>query len=123
MAHSNRQKLRDARGGLTRNQQRKSQKMNQSSGQSNRLQDTINWLAANEEKKRAKTVTNTEVKVIKFSKHKKVIARRKRVIERLEHQLATDGQPLKYYKENNSPSYAKSVERIKEEIRVLRNRT
>ena len=112
MAHSNRASIKASRGGMTKNQHRKAQKTSNSAGQSNRLQQTIRWMEENEEKKRIKTVnTKKENKVVKFPRNVRTVARRMRVIERLENQLETK----KNLSEDNTI-------RINTELKTLRNR-
>lgn len=124
MAHSNRQKLKESRGGLTRNQHRKAQKAGRASGQSARLQETIAWIAKQEEKRRmgAGTTVSTTTKAVKFSKNVKANERRKSTLLRLKEQLRTNGRPLAHYKENDEVMYNKAVERINKEIAILQKR-
>ncbi len=110
MAHSNRKKLRDARGGLTRNQQRKVRQAS-TSGASTRLAETIKWMEQNAEKKRLVATPNVkEVKVIKYAKNKRAVIRRQRALGRLEQRLL------------NGVEDANVVVRIKNEIQTLKNK-
>lgn len=124
MAHSNRKKLREARGGLTRNQLRKQKNQQNSGGQSNRLQETIRWIESNEEKRRQKpTAASTPVKAIIYSKHKRVIIRRKGALNRLEIQLGKGMKPGKRPVRGIDITLDdKDITRIKTEIKTLKAR-
>lgn len=112
MAHSNRKKLREARGGLTRNQLRKNKQSGNAGNQSSRLADTIKWMEQNAEKKRqGDTPTAKTVKVVTFSRSKRAIIRRAGALNRLETSLL-----------NNKELKDEDVTRIKKEIQVLKNR-
>lgn len=113
MAHSNRKKLRDARGGLTRNQLRKTKQASNSATQSSRFAETVKWMEANEEKRRLGTVTPAAktAKIKSFSKSKRAVIRRVGALNRLETSLL-----------NNKELDDKSVTRIKKEIQTLKNR-
>ena len=124
MAHSNRKKLKDSRGGLTKNQTRKSKSQSQNNGgSSSRLQEVTKWMEERETKKLEKeTVTTSEVKKFRYAKSRKVINRRKSVIERLQTQLTDNSHPLLFYKNNYPETYDKQVARIKTELLKLKSR-
>ena len=87
MAHSNRQKLRDARGGKTRNQARKAQQQSNSSS-SDRMANTLKWMADNEEKRKqaaeGKGAPKTEAKTVRYEKSENATIRRKSALLRKE---------------------------------------
>lgn len=125
MAHSNRSKIKAGRGGLTKNQLRKSQKSSNYSTQINRLSEVIAWQNEREEKKKlleeSKSKNDSkEIKIKKFPKTKKVISRRKLSIRRLEYQLVTKvkkdktGKPI--------PLESQDIKRIQNEISILKKR-
>lgn len=124
MAHSNRKSLRQARGGMTKNQMRKSRNLSKASmSSSDRMQQTVRWMEQNEEKARIKDKEQTSDKQAKktvyYAKSSGAVRRRKATLKRLENQLVTDGHPLKAYKETNMDSYNSCVTRIKKEIQTL----
>lgn len=125
MAHSNRAKIKAGRGGLTKNQLRKSQKVSSQSKQINRLSEVIAWQNEREEKKRLLEESKSkdrskEIKIKKFPKTKKVISRRQLTIKRLEHQLVAkvkkdkSGKPI--------PLETQDIKRIQNEINTLKKR-
>lgn len=126
MAHSSRQKLKDSRGGLTKNQLRKKQSTGGSSAQSTRLQDTIRWIEQNEEKKRVKTsTTKVEAKVLSYTKSVGANNRRKSALKRLENQLNV--VKAKQSKEtflvmDMVPLTEEDSKRIQKEIGILKSR-
>jgi hypothetical protein len=127
MAHSNRQKIRDARGGLTRNQARKAQ-TGGSSAQSTRLQETVNWLNKLEESKRVKSDVKVQA-VINYPKDKRTIQRRVKVINRLENQLKSGFKTEKGTAKltavttgNDIPLTESDTKRIQKELLTLKSR-
>ena len=123
MAHSNRKKLKDARGGLTKNQARKIKNQSKSSYASERLATVTKWMEENEQRKGQKSSVKSEEKVVHYSRHKRVIERRKRALKRLEFHLAFI---LNGIKEEGDPklipSMQVSVPRIQKEINTLKSR-
>lgn len=118
MAHSNRKKLREARGGLTRNQQRKAKKAQNSAGQSNRLAETVKWVAFNEEQRRLgvkkEEKTGTGPKVKKFNRQSRAVERRKGALKRLEFRFQIRDEAMKLTQAQ--------LDRIQKEMATLKAR-
>lgn len=130
MAHSNRQKLKEGRGGLTRNQARKAQKTTNVSKQNDRLRAVIAWQEENARKKLEKDSPKEQVsKAAIFSKDRRTVKRRKGVIERLEQQLkfgtkTEKGDALRKATVglDQIPLTESDVKRITKELSTLKNR-
>ena len=141
MAHSNRQKLRDARGGMTKNQARKQKAGSGGTSQTNRLHETIKWMESIEEKKRLeelnkkksskkKAAESTEpAKVVKYAKDKKSKERRKAALDRLIAQLKIGTKLVLIPNEDTGVSEMANInlteadiKRMKAEMKVLESR-
>jgi len=130
MAHSNRAKIKASRGGLTRNQARKAQKSANVSKQNDRLREVIAWQEENVRKKLEKDSPKEQTtKSDVFSKDKRTIRRRKKVIERLEDQLKSGtktekGDALRKATVglDQIPLTEQDVKRITKELSTLKNR-
>lgn len=129
MAHSNRKRLKDSRGGMTRNQARKARNSAKAGmSQSQRLQSVIKWMEDNEARKHIKptsNITDSSVKKItRFDKSRRAIERRKFTLKRLENQLKVDlKQPRQTFLIMDAvPLTEYDKLRINKEIKVLKSR-
>ena len=135
MAHSNRAKIKESRGGLTKNQARKAGKQTGgNAAQSDRLRNTVEWMEQRERiKKEGDTPKeSTPKKVTRYNKSSRAQKRRARVIPFLEAQLKLgkkNGKEL-HAKEPNGfhmvevvlPLVENDIKRIKTEIHILKQR-
>lgn len=124
MAHSNRKKLRDARGGLTRNQAKKARNQSTSISPINRLAETVKWMEENEARRMNKTSEKPmEEKVVTYIKNKKTTQRRKKVLHRLEEQLKK-GTKIEKQSDvwNEVPLVETDIKRINKEIQIVKSR-
>jgi hypothetical protein len=130
MAHSNRQKIKDSRGGLTKNQARKANKSSNggNAAQSSRLASVSAWL---EDRINGKSITTTQqvVKKKRYNKSKPAAARRAKVIPRLEAQLKSGVKPEKVAfltfvttGPNDVPLNENDIKRINKELSILKSR-
>lgn len=131
MAHSNRQKIKDSRGGLTKNQARKANKNTNSNGvtQASRLASVSAWL---DNRINGKSITTQQIVVAKkkrYDKRKPAVARRAKVIPRLEAQLKSGVKPEKVSMltyattgPNNVPLDENDIKRINKELSILKSR-
>jgi hypothetical protein len=125
MPHSNRAKLKAARGGMTRNQLRKSKNAGKTISGTQRLQETINWIAKKEQFLKTEN-NNTAKKVVVFTKIKNDVAKRKSALKRLENQLKSGLKPLESTRLQKEPVMQELTDydkkRIEKEILILKSR-
>jgi len=115
MAHSNRTKLRDGRGGMTRNQQKKARRMavKQTKDPAARIKELEEWVENRNKKVDAPTVSGRNRRSISMLASAK--RRRKSALGRLETQHAAGLR-------NEVANFAADRSRIEREMNILRNR-